>query len=947
MAELNVLAASSGSSATLSSITLNPSSIAGGTTSQGTVTLSTAAPASGAVVALTSSNTAAASVPASVSVASGANSATFTATGGSVTASASVVISASYGGATQTATLVVSAPAVSSLTVSPGAVLGGNTSQGTVTLSAAAPSSGAVVSLSSANPSAVTVPASVSVPAGAMNASFVLSTNSVKATTSVVSTASYGGGTASAVLNVQSPSAGTAIPQSGWKLLSVDSQETTCGNYAAVNSFDGNPATFWHTQICPSTPGVPHNIQINLGTTYSIGGFTYLPRQDGCSHGWISQYQFYVSLDGVNWGSPVSSGTLNYGTAKTGCPGASVPPAIQVLFPATSARYVQLRALSEITGGPYISMAELNVLAASSGSGDTTPPTVSITSPGSGATVAGTIAVNATASDNVAVANVQLEVDGSAVGSADTSSPYSFSLDTTSLSNGTHSLTAVATDSSGNQATSVAVSVTVANQAAVQPAYANNGAGCPINTVTGGPTDAVSSYNCPLPNPTGAGNTLVIWLRYRNANSPTVSFADNIGGNTYTQAASCTDTANGNTVSRLYYASNIKPGVNVVTVNFSASTTFVEMEPFEFYNVGGLDEAVCSVGNGTAISSGALSSLTNSGDLVVHFGMADNGGSAIPYISSCSVGSQPNVAWTMRASLVAGPEPMCFQYGVYTSTSSFAPLMHFGSSVEYISLAAAFKAAATGTAPPSGIRVAYVQHDNGGSLTAGSIGLELPLSGNLAVEVAITSCASNTLNSCNYATSVSDGTNSWSQIGSSYLSNTGSSQEEPGQIWYARNATPGLYVLLNTENPSSSGAQAPFPLTWMLYDIVGASSNPLDLGFGGNGNGLATFSNTNSSGPVTTFTVAPSAPNELIITAVGYEWNTFTGVTTPSGAQFISCDYSGETNYSWVDSNGGYAIFYNGNSTAAETWTWTHDTSQQAGSGRGLAIGAAFQPANP
>jgi len=87
----------------------------------------------------------------------------------------------------------------------------------------------------------------------------------------------------------------------------------------------------------------------------------------------------------------------------------------------------------------------------------TTPPTVSITSPISGTTVSGTITITASASDNVAVASVQLPVDGANVGAADTTSPYSFSLDTTKISNGSYNLTAVATDTSGNQTTSAAV----------------------------------------------------------------------------------------------------------------------------------------------------------------------------------------------------------------------------------------------------------------------------------------------------------------------------------------------------------------------------------------------------------------------------------------------------------------------------------------------------------
>lgn len=94
---------------------------------------------------------------------------------------------------------------------------------------------------------------------------------------------------------------------------------------------------------------------------------------------------------------------------------------------------------------------------------DTTPPTVSITSPASGATVSGTTTVSASASDNVGVAGVQFLVDGSALGAEDTTSPYSASWNTTTVANGSHSLTARARDAAGNSTTSAAVSVTVSN----------------------------------------------------------------------------------------------------------------------------------------------------------------------------------------------------------------------------------------------------------------------------------------------------------------------------------------------------------------------------------------------------------------------------------------------------------------------------------------------------
>jgi hypothetical protein len=96
-------------SPTLSSIGLNPTSVAGGSSSTGTVTLSGAAPSGGAVAYLTSSASAAA-VPASVTVAAGASSATFAVTTGAVTIATPVTISASYAGVTKTASLTVNPP---------------------------------------------------------------------------------------------------------------------------------------------------------------------------------------------------------------------------------------------------------------------------------------------------------------------------------------------------------------------------------------------------------------------------------------------------------------------------------------------------------------------------------------------------------------------------------------------------------------------------------------------------------------------------------------------------------------------------------------------------------------------------------------------------------------------------------------------------------------------
>jgi chitodextrinase len=101
---------------------------------------------------------------------------------------------------------------------------------------------------------------------------------------------------------------------------------------------------------------------------------------------------------------------------------------------------------------------------------DSTPPTVSIISPAAGATLAGIVNLTANAADSiVSVASVQFKVDGVSNGAALTAAPYTTALNTASLSNGNHTLTAVATDTVGNSATSAAVAVKVNNTSTAPP----------------------------------------------------------------------------------------------------------------------------------------------------------------------------------------------------------------------------------------------------------------------------------------------------------------------------------------------------------------------------------------------------------------------------------------------------------------------------------------------
>jgi len=112
--------------------------------------------------------------------------------------------------------------------------------------------------------------------------------------------------------------------------------------------------------------------------------------------------------------------------------------------------------------------------------GDTTPPVVSASESGS----SGTITLSATASDNVGVTKTEFYVDGVLKGS-DASSPYAITLDSTTLTNASHTLTAKAYDAAGNNATSAGLAFTVNNSTSTTQfnEVESNGSAAAANTV--------------------------------------------------------------------------------------------------------------------------------------------------------------------------------------------------------------------------------------------------------------------------------------------------------------------------------------------------------------------------------------------------------------------------------------------------------------------------------
>jgi len=174
----------------IKSLTFNPAMVTGGTSSTGTVTIAQAAPAGGLTISLSAA--AGVTVPGRVVIPAGQTSTTFNVSTSPVSSTVSASITASYQSSTKTSAIIVNPPTLSTISLNPGTVIGGNNSTGTVTLNGPAPSAGIVVNLSSSS-SYASVPTTVTVLSGATSANFSVTTQGVSATITASITATNNG----------------------------------------------------------------------------------------------------------------------------------------------------------------------------------------------------------------------------------------------------------------------------------------------------------------------------------------------------------------------------------------------------------------------------------------------------------------------------------------------------------------------------------------------------------------------------------------------------------------------------------------------------------------------------------------------------------------------------------------------------------------------------------
>ncbi len=655
------------------SLTLSPAAVVGGiSTTANTVTLTGAAPAGGAIVTLASNNPAA-TVPASVTVAAGATvSPSFTISTTAVTATTPAVISATYNGVTVTATLSVTPPPVGGMPV---LQLHADASE------IAGTQNGAVLTPST-GPSGLTGTVVVN-GTGSVNFAPAASGNGVYFLNCCGNTNNaYYKFTGAAVGNVFNVNQGeiTFFLKSRYTFAQRKTSASVQRYAFDARDGSGNHLFNFMTQISSGY----------LLFTYAAGGVTnyyYVPpgTEDALfGNGVLLQVT-------MAWGGGISDLYLN-GTlvksAKFTAPTANW----------NAASVFDLGAFEYLTYGGYDSsddvIDEFTVFPS--------PLSVSVTAPTAAATESGTVAVTANATDIVSLKNVQFQLDGANLGSAVTGAgpAYSYNWDTTTATNGPHTLSAVATDSAGNSSTSAGVSVTV-NNVTTPPTV--SAVTLSPGSVLGGTATTLNTITLSGPAPNGGA---VVTLTSNNPAAVVPASVTVAAAATVSPAFAITTTA---------VAANIPATISATYSGSTLTGTLTVLAPSP--SAVSLSPASVLGGTSTTLNTVTLNGPAPAGGAVVTL-MSNNAAAVVPASVTVAAGATVSPAFTIATSSVSTATPVTISatYGATVSaTLTVGPLT--ASVVTLTSSSVLGGVSTTGTvslngpAPAGGVVVALASSD--------------------------------------------------------------------------------------------------------------------------------------------------------------------------------------------------------------------------------------------
>src|SRR2546422_705900 len=439
-----------------------------------------------------------------------------------------------------------------------------------------------------------------------------------------------------------------------------------------------------------------------------------------------------------------------------------------------------------------------------------------------------------------------------------------------------------------------------------------------LSTYTNRDGEAGNDFIVNLPTPTLANNCLILALT--NAYSPTRTIlVSDDKSNTWTAGPHVDFVANNETTT-IFYALGVAGGSQKITIHFDASIYDVHATVSEWTNIATAAAANGSSGASDVASPVSAGSFTpgnndaNGGDPIYPHPIALPGARALGNLTSTVSGVTAGARFTLAS---ADPQLASIsQYTIPTTAAAINPTLTVtqGSGTDHFNtIAIAFKAAAAGTAPASGIRIQNMQHTF--HPWPGSSTENLPSSGNLRALTAPVNTGQDAI------TSVRD------SKGNAWTKEAGESLDSP-QVWYAVNATPGSDLTISFNVANNTG------IIVIAWDIAGASTAPFDKFTEATG-AQAHAGDDITNAPL----ITPSTAHGLVIGLV----NEYTRPPTSMiGAGYVADHvyYAGETDSSLMDMGDGTAHIYNAHPSQLP-FGW-HQTSHPPTSGW-FAIAVAFK----
>jgi alpha-L-fucosidase len=138
-----------------------------------------------------------------------------------------------------------------------------------------------------------------------------------------------------------------------WKVVECSSEHDA--TYAAAKAIDGNTQSYWHSSWNEPVTNHPHHLTVDMGLEVTVGGFTYLPRQDRqVPDSMVERGTIEFSKDGKSWSSPIA---FHFGNLLN-------DPSLRTeLFSAKQqARYFRFTSNAGAAGKPYAGAAEIGIL---------------------------------------------------------------------------------------------------------------------------------------------------------------------------------------------------------------------------------------------------------------------------------------------------------------------------------------------------------------------------------------------------------------------------------------------------------------------------------------------------------------------------------------------------------------------------------------------------------